>query len=412
MKTGHWLRSGTGPAALGSLVSLGAQAAMALFLLGLFEPQAVGVFSVVAQIAFGWATLALAQSPVSLLANQQLAALPAARQAWRSSLRRWLWLVPAAAAAVWWSAPSVSAAPEAPVWAVPLAWAAAIALVQMGWLLAQSLTLRQHAPGSIAAVRLLPPVIAATLAAAAALALDWRSSSALTTAALVGYAVGALWLLPALRSQEALTNAPLPSPPAGDPRSDRLKFVHTLSDVLVATLLATHWTAVYGPAQAGCLLILLRVMGFIPALVSTAWAQVALSRPQAQRPSSALAALAGAMAVGAVAVLVQMSLQAGWLSGNWSGLHHYLWPVALWQMAASVMAAASHRPFQHRRAARYTHQCLAMNAGQALLLLLPPMLGWPLTHHLWALAGLLCVALSLQALWAARLGNADSGDRA
>ena len=42
MTRGAWLRHGTGPAALGSLVSLGAQAAMALFLLGLFEPQAVG----------------------------------------------------------------------------------------------------------------------------------------------------------------------------------------------------------------------------------------------------------------------------------------------------------------------------------------------------------------------------------
>ncbi len=401
------LRSGTRPAALGSLVSLGAQAAMALFLLGLFEPQAVGVFSVVAQIAFGWATLALAQSPVSLLANQHLPALPAARQAWHSSLRRWLWLAPPAALAVGWSAPSVSSAPEAPVWAVPLAWAAAIALAQMAWLLAQSLTLRLQAPGSIAVVRLLPPVIAAALAAAAALAMDWRSSSALTIAALLGYAVGALWLLPALRSRAALESTPLAHASAGDPRSDRLKFIHTLSDVVVATALAVHWTAVYGAAQAGCLLILLRVLGFIPALVGTAWAQVVLSRPLDRRPSSAWAALMAVMAVAAVALLVQVALQTDRLPGSWSGLQDYLWPVALWQMAASTMAAVSHRPFQHGRAARYTHQCLAMNAVQALLLLLPPLLGWPLTHHLWALAGFLCAALWLQALWAARLGHAD-----
>ncbi|MFM8575021.1 MAG: hypothetical protein ACKOBF_03875, partial [Limnohabitans sp.] len=75
-----FLRGGTVPAALGSLVSLAAQALMALFLLKLFEPQAVGVFSVIAQLAFGWSTLALAQSPGSLLANQHLSALPAARQ--------------------------------------------------------------------------------------------------------------------------------------------------------------------------------------------------------------------------------------------------------------------------------------------------------------------------------------------
>lgn len=410
MKTLALLRGGTLPAALGSLGSLAAQAAMALFLLGLFEPQAVGVFSVVAQVAFGWATLALAQSPVSLLANLHLPALPAARQAWHSSLRRWLWLAPAAAAAVWWSSRSGTAGPQLAPWAM-LLWATAIALVQMGWLLAQSLTLRQQTPTSIAAVRMLPPWLAAALAGAAATALDWRSSHALTSAALAGYALGALWLLPALRSREPLPVASVEPQSQTDPRSTRLKFMHTLSDVLVATVLASHWTAVYGAAQAGCLLILLRVMGFIPALVGTAWAQVVLSRPQARRPSSAWAAGLGATAVGAVGMIAHLALQSGWLSGAWSALQVYLWPVALWQMAASLIAAASHRPFQQGYARRYTQQCLAINAVQALLLLLPPLLGWPLLTHLWALAGFLSLALTLQALWAARLGRVATGER-
>ena len=284
-----FLRGGTVPAALGSLVSLAAQALMALFLLKLFEPQAVGVFSVIAQIAFGWATLALAQSPLSLLANQHLPALPAARQALLASLRRWCALMPAALLAAWWSG-------RAGGWPGSLAWAGTIALVQMGWLLAQGLSLRVYAPLSIAAVRMLPPVLAAGLAAVGALWLDWHSSSLLTTTALIGYAAGALWLLPVLRAPST------PVTPAtamqGDLRSDRLKFIHTLSDVAVATMLAAHWASVYGSAQAGCLLILLRVTGFIPALVSTAWAQVVLSRPQAQRPGSWLAALAGATFTG------------------------------------------------------------------------------------------------------------------
>ena len=89
-------RRGAAPAALGSLGSLLSQAAMALFLLGLFEPAAVGLYSVVAQVSFGWATLALAQSPLSLLANQHLSALHAGRQAWRQSAQRWLWLTPLA----------------------------------------------------------------------------------------------------------------------------------------------------------------------------------------------------------------------------------------------------------------------------------------------------------------------------
>lgn len=389
------LRTAALPAAAGSLASLLAQALTALFLLGLFEPQAVGVFSVIAQVAFGWATVALAQSPVSLLANQHLPALPAARLALQSSLRRWLWLAPAAALAVSWAGRGGQS------WLAALAWASALALMQMGWLLAQSLSLRIHAPMSIAVVRMLPPVLAAMLTGMLALGLDWRSSDALTTAALAGYAAGALWLMPALQS------APAPSHSVAavltDGRSERLKFIHTLSDVAVATALAAHWSLIYGAAQAGALLIVLRVMGFIPALLSTAWAQVVLSRPLAQQPSSLLPALAGAGAVLAAGLLMALALQTGWLSQNWAPLRQCLWPLVLWQTGACLIAAVSHRPFQGARAVAYSRQCLAINAAQALLLLLPPLLGISLQTHLWALAGFMFIALSLQALWAARL---------
>lgn len=396
MSAATFLRRGSLPAALGSLVSLAAQALMALFLLGLFEPQAVGVFSLIAQTAFGWATLALAQSPVSLLANQHLPPLPAARRALRMSLRRWGWLLPAAALALGWSGQPVAGL------ASTMAWTAAIALTQMGWLMAQSLTLRIHSPLSIALVRLLPPMLAALLVAVGAVWLERRDSSTLAAAALAGYAAGALWLVPVARAQDT-DAASAVAPGAGDPRSERLKFIHTLSDVLVSTALAAHWSLVYGAAQAGCLLILLRVMGFVPALVSSAWAQVVMSRPEAQRPSSWLAALTGAGCVAVAALMVRLALHAGWLAPSWSSLGLYVWPLALWQAAACLIAAASHRPFRHGRARAYTLQCIAMNGVQALLLVLPPWLGWGQQSHLWALAGFLCIALSLQALWSARL---------
>lgn len=396
MSAATFLRRSSLPAALGSLVSLGAQALMALFLLGLFEPQAVGVFSLIAQTAFGWATLALAQSPVSLLANQHLPPLPAASRALRMSLRRWGWLLPAAALALGWSGQPVAGL------ASTMAWTAAIALTQMGWLMAQSLTLRIHSPLSIALVRLLPPMLAALLVAVGAVWLERRDSSTLAAAALAGYAAGALWLVPVARAQDT-DAASAVAPGAGDPRSERLKFIHTLSDVLVSTALAAHWSLVYGAAQAGCLLILLRVMGFVPALVSSAWAQVVMSRPEAQRPSSWLAALTGAGCVAVAALMVRLALHAGWLAPSWSSLGLYVWPLALWQAAACLIAAASHRPFRHGRARAYTLQCIAMNGVQALLLVLPPWLGWGQQSHLWALAGFLCIALSLQALWSARL---------
>ena len=84
----NWARHlprATGPALLGSFASLASQALFAAFLLKLFEPAAVGVFSLVNQVAFSWATLALAQSPLSLLADR---ADPAhgAKRAWRDAV--------------------------------------------------------------------------------------------------------------------------------------------------------------------------------------------------------------------------------------------------------------------------------------------------------------------------------------
>ena len=409
-QTPFW-RSGALPAAAGSVGSLLAQALLALFLLRLFEPAAVGLYAVVAQIAFGWATLALAQSPLSLLANPQQPALAAGRQAWRQSATRWLLLAPLALAALLWSQSRGAQALPAPAlgW-LPLGlWTAAIALAQLSALLAQSLALRVHGALSVAAVRLLPALLAAVWAGLCALLWQATDAGSLLGAALLGYLAGALWLWPlvgrGLQPVHPASAAAAQALPADsvDGRSEGLKFAHTLSDVLVATLLASHWARLHGAAEAGCLLLLLRLLGFVPALVSSAWAQVVLSRPRAQRPGSWAAVLAGALGLGKLAAALLLALQMGWLPAAWQGLQTYLWPLLLWQLAASAMAALSHRPFRFGQARRYTWQCLAINAGQALLVLAPPLWGWGLNTQLWALSLWLSATLGLQALWAARL---------
>ena len=57
--------------ALASLGALGAQALLGLALVRFFSPEAAGRFAVVAQIAFFWITLALAQAPLQFLADAQ-----------------------------------------------------------------------------------------------------------------------------------------------------------------------------------------------------------------------------------------------------------------------------------------------------------------------------------------------------
>ena len=86
--------------ALASLVAFATQVVFALLMLRLFTPEEVGEFSVLSQIGFFWMTLALAQAPLSLLANAHLPAELAARHAWRASVTRGIWLLPLVALAL------------------------------------------------------------------------------------------------------------------------------------------------------------------------------------------------------------------------------------------------------------------------------------------------------------------------
>ena len=74
--------------AASTIVAFGTQILFALLMLRLFSPSDVGEFSVIGQIATFWMTLALAQTQLTLLANIQLPAEQATREAWLSSIKR------------------------------------------------------------------------------------------------------------------------------------------------------------------------------------------------------------------------------------------------------------------------------------------------------------------------------------
>jgi hypothetical protein len=384
----------SGPALLGSLVSLASQAVFALFLLKLFEPAAVGVFSVVNQVAFSWATLALAQSTLTLLADPAHPARGAVR-AWGASLLRFAALTPLAFAAWWWTSPG-----RGGIEAGPLVWIAAIAVTQLSWAIAQSLSLRTGGGSAIFLVRCLPPALAAVLAWVCAQVLPRGEPTALLLAALAGYFVGALWLLPAVAaSRTAGTHSAETATPRAsrDDRTARLKMFHTFMDLASSTLIAIQWTRTWGAVEAGYLLVLLRVFGFVPALVHTAWAQVLLSRGEARvGPSLAIGALAS-LGIAVLAVAVKAALAFGGLAASWTGLATYLWPLAVWQMAACIFGCVSHLPFLARRARAYSLQCIAVDAMLIAALLIGPAIGALPGHWIVLVASLMTAALLVQA---------------
>jgi len=339
-----------------------------------FTPQEVGEFSVISQIGFFWMTLALAQAPLGLLANQHLPAQLAAQQAWRVSAWRGLGLLPVAALALWFS--------QLALWPA-LLWALLLAFCQMGWMLAQSFTLRAGSAWQQAAVRVMPPLTAAATALTAALlgaSVGW-SGPTLVVSALLGYALGAAWLVPALRARgvhlHSNSSAEATSGQPSDPRSASLRMAHTLVDALLATAIIVVWQRLYGAEETGWMSALLRVLGFLPAVVHMAWAQVALAQGQHTSPDSTRLANPWWLGLGAFACVIVLGLSCAvalyleWLDPRWRGVWPYIAPLVLWQGSACLSAAFSHRPFQTQSASEYSWGCMALGVLQALVLLAP-----------------------------------------
>nr|WP_315261291.1 hypothetical protein [uncultured Limnohabitans sp.] len=401
--------------ALSSAVAFATQVAFALLMLRLFTPQEVGEFSVISQIGFFWMTLALAQAPLGILANQFLPAHIAAQHAWRASAWRGLALLPVAALAVWFS--------QLALWPA-LLWALLLAFCQMGWMLAQSWTLRAGSAWQQASVRVLPPVTAAAAALTAVLlgaSVGWRGPT-LVVSALLGYAVGAAWLVPALRTRDAHASSATSFPPTpeasvatnahqADPRSAILRMAHTLVDALLATAIIVVWQRMYGAEETGWMSALLRVLGFLPAVVHMAWAQVALAK--GQNSDSRITAMASPwwLGLGAFACVIVLGLSCAvalyleWLDPRWNGVWPYIAPLVLWQGSACLSAAFSHRPFQTQSASAYSWACMALGVLQAGVLLAPMGLALPISaeQHMAAFAWVSSLGLLGLTVWMARL---------
>ena len=367
--------------ALSSMVAFATQVAFALLMLRLFSPQEVGEFSVISQIGFFWMTLALAQAPLGMLANQYLPAHIAAQHAWRVSALRGVGLLPIAALVVWFS--------QLAMWPA-LLWALLLAFCQMGWMLAQSFTLRVGSAWQQAAVRTLPPITAAATALTAVLlgaSLNW-SGPTLVLSALLGYAVGAAWLVPALRARDVHSNkasstatnsetSTAANAHQADSRNATLRMAHTLVDVLLSTAIIVVWQRMYGAEETGWMSALLRVLGFLPAVVHMAWAQVALAKGQHTDGRITVMASPWWLGLGAFACVIVLGLSCAvalyfeWLDPRWSGLWPYIAPLVLWQGSACLSAAFSHRPFQTQSATTYSWICMVLGLFQSVVLLAP-----------------------------------------
>jgi hypothetical protein len=76
----------------------------------------------------------------------------------------------------------------------------------------------------------------------------------------------------------------------------------------------------------------------------------------------------------------------------------------LWQAAACLTAAFSHRPFEQGRAGVYSYAAISFDALQLLMVCGPLLFGLELSpiEHVWLLAGISTTGLLMLGLWLSR----------
>jgi hypothetical protein len=176
---------------------------------------------------------------------------------------------------------------------------------------------------------------------------------------------------------------------------------HTLADALLATGIVVVWQRMYGAQETGWMAAPLRVMGFVPAVVHMAWAQVMLAQPQHARTHPLRVGLAGFVSVALLGAGCAVALEMGWMGEQWQGLCPYLLPLVVWQGSACVTAALSHLPFQTQSASRYSFICLGVASMQGGLLLSPLLLGIaiPAKSLINYFSGISSIGLLLLIIW-------------
>jgi hypothetical protein len=247
----------------------------------------------------------------------------------------------------------------------------------MNWNLAKSFTLRVNSGLQQALARALPTLatVIALLVCVLLNNLIELPLPPLAFYALIGYITGSYWLLGAWKqvSQPKINtvNSTDSEPALSDKRHTFLKIAHSFSDVFLSTAVVLVWQRLYGSIETGWMTTLLRFFNFLPVLVTMAWAQVALTKPNNELMNPWLVGLGALACLSVLALCCLAGLYFDWLDPRWNGLIKYLAPLLLWQGCASFAAAFSHIPFKTQSASRYSWACMSIVFFQTLALLTP-----------------------------------------
>jgi len=358
--------------AISSAIGFAFQMLIALVTVRYFSPNDVGELILISQIGFLLGTVSLAQAQIGLLANKSDCLRNDTRIALFSSLKRFLIFSPICILMVW--------ASKLPIINSTL-WALSLAATLMTWLLVQSMSLRTTSFFSQSCVRFVPQLFS-LLFIIGGIYFEFTGPNFLLLAALLGYFVGANWVIPVIffKSQSVLSNKVREIPRETnsqsrtefiDDRSSVLRVAHSFSDVLLATSILVVWQRLYGFNETGFLAAPLRILGFIPAIVNIAWAQASMSQMQANEGKSLIVGIFGFISVALLGLFSYLLISSGYVDSNWNGIYTYLVPLIFWQGSACLVSSHAHIAFQKSKSKEYSRSNIVIIIIQYISLILP-----------------------------------------
>jgi len=357
--------------AISSAIGFALQMILALVIVRYFSPNVVGELILISQIGFLLASISLAQAHIGLLANKSGSLRGDTMHALFSSLKRFMFFAPICILIVWTS--------KLPIIGSSL-WALLLSITLMTWLIAQSMSLRTSSLLIQSGVRFIPQLFSFFFVII--IVYYEIIGPALLTAALLGYFVGAVWILPVIlnkqhsfyrnyaehKFQEVESYA---NKDFFDDRSTILRIAHSFGDVVLATAILVVWQRLYGSQETGWLSAPLRILGFVPAVVNIAWSQTSMAQKQASQGNSLIVGAFGFIFVAILGLCCFLLINSGFLDRKWDGVTLYLLPIILWQGSACLVSAYAHTPFQTGRAKEYSHMNMIIIAIQFLSLISP-----------------------------------------
>jgi hypothetical protein len=212
----------------------------------------------------------------------------------------------------------------------------------------------------------------------------------LLEAAFIGYLVGASWILPVVlitnskydfcSNEQGFSAEELQDKKnAADDRSTALRVAHSFGDVVLATTILVVWQRLYGAQETGWLAAPLRVIGFVPAIINIAWAQISMARPHIDSDNSFVVGIVGFASVSLLGMCSSLILSYGLLGDQWHGISSYLIPLILWQGSACLVSAYAHIPFRSGKSTEYSRLSILVIFIQFIGLISPFLIPFTLT---------------------------------